>query len=172
MRSREHLLTLAAEIRDELAKLSELARSIESTWKRRSTAPREEQDVFLESVALKLHNFYTGCERIFGQVGTEINGALPQTHDWHVRLLRTMCVEVPEVRPAVLSAALARDLEDYLRFRHLVRNIYALELDAAKIEPLVGKVADVAGRFEDEIERFVRYLETLAHGLPEDEPAG
>ena len=41
---------------------------------------------------LKLHNFYTGCERIFQMVISKLNGAPPSGFDWHRRLLDRMGV--------------------------------------------------------------------------------
>lgn len=66
--------------------------------------------LFYENLALTLHNFYTGCERIFQTVAAELNGAPPgdalseskRGFDWHRRLLERMSVAWGD-RPAVLS---------------------------------------------------------------------
>lgn len=88
--------------------------------------------LFYENLALKLHNFYTGCERIFRLIASELNGALPSGHDWHKRLLDRMRSE-REGRPAVLASETAQLLEKYLAFRHIVRNIYGFELDPQEV---------------------------------------
>ncbi len=76
-------------------------------------------DLLYENFALKLHNFYTGCERIFQLVATELNGGLPTGSDWHRRLLDRMNAE-REGRPAVISASMTVKLQEYLGFRHVV----------------------------------------------------
>lgn len=167
MKDERGLLTLAAEIRQELDSLARLAEEIPATWEKRESVARQEQPTYVESIALKLHNFYTACERIFERVAGELNGALPKTHDWHLRLLRTMSLEVPELRPRLLSSELAERLTDYLRFRHLVRNVYGFELDAGKMAPLVDEIGSVFEQLDAEVRGFVEYLEGLGHGISE-----
>ncbi|HAC64804.1 MAG TPA: hypothetical protein DCF68_15045, partial [Cyanothece sp. UBA12306] len=58
--------------------------------------------IFYESLALKLHNFYTGCERIVQIVASEINGGLPSSYDWPRRLLQRMATQ-QESRPPLLQ---------------------------------------------------------------------
>ena len=140
MRDESSFLTLAAEIRQELSGLSQLADEIPATWSKGSALPEAERRPYVESTALKLHNFYTACERIFEKIAGEVNGALPQTSDWHLRLLRMMTVEVPKVRPRVLTPELAERLTELLRFRHVVRNIYGFELHEKKVEPQVDEL--------------------------------
>lgn len=166
MRDERSFLTLAAEIRQELSSLSRLAGEIPATWAKGSTLPEEERGPYVESTALKLHNFYTACERIFETIAGEVNGALPQTPDWHLRLLRMMTLEVPKVRPRVLTPELAERLTEFLRFRHVVRNIYGFELHEEKVEPLVQQIDELWRELRVQIEEFVSYLEELGQELP------
>lgn len=159
-------LTLAAEIRQELSGLSRLADEIPATWSKGSALPEAERRPFVESTALKLHNFYTACERIFEKIAGEVNGALPQTPDWHLRLLRMMTVDVPRVRPRVLTPELAERLTEFLRFRHVVRNIYGFELHEKKVEPLVQEIDGLWREIKVQIEEFLSYLEELGQEVP------
>jgi len=163
MRDSRGFLALAAEIRQELESLLRLSNEVSETWSRREAVARGERQVYVESAALKLHNLYTACERIFDRIASDIDGGLPQTQDWHFRLLRTMGTEIPEVRPAVLTPGLASKLTDYLRFRHLVRNIYGFELEERKMAPLVGGIPSLRSDLETEIGEFLVYLESLGH---------
>lgn len=155
MEDRQGYLTLAAEIRQELENLRRIAGEIPATWEKRLSVPAEDRLAYVESVALKLHNLYTACERIFDHIAGEVNGALPRPPDWHLRLLRTMGIEVPEVRPRVLSDDLIGQLGDYLRFRHHVRNACGFKLDEDKLEHLVTIVDRVSSRFDQQIQTFV-----------------
>lgn len=57
MQDERSFLTLAAEIRQELSSLSQLADEIPATWAKGSTLTEEERRPYVESTALKLHNF-------------------------------------------------------------------------------------------------------------------
>jgi hypothetical protein len=121
-------------------------------------------DLLNENFALKLHNFYTGCERVFQLVATELNGGLPSGSDWHRRLLNRMQAE-RQGRPAVISGGMAVKLQEYLGFRHVVRSLYGYELDPDRIAKLVNLYPEVWHQFEQEIEIFIQWLEALATNL-------
>jgi hypothetical protein len=121
-------------------------------------------DVFYENQALKLHNFYNGCERIFQIVASELNGALPDGYDWHKRLLERMTLD-HEGRPALISEETARILEKYLAFRHVVRNIYGYELESGRVAQLVAEQEDAWYLFETNARQFVTWLRETADQL-------
>jgi hypothetical protein len=73
---------LAGDILAELAKMHRLAAQIQRVQVELETAPAS-ADFLYDSFALKLHNFYTGCERIFQLVATELNSGLPSGGDGH-----------------------------------------------------------------------------------------
>ncbi len=165
MADRERLLTLAAEIRHELSNLRRIATEAAETWERRDSVDLEQRQVYIKSTALELHNFYTAAERIFEHVAGDLNGALPQTHDWHLRLLRSMAVEVPEVRPAVLDERIVGHLSEYLRFRHVVRNVYGFELDEERMAPLMAGLERTAQELGRAVEELADYLEAVGREL-------
>lgn len=76
-----------------------------------------------------------------------------------------MALDFPQVRPAVMSLSLEKQLAEYLGFRHVVRNIYGLELDPDRIARLVQKINQVSAQLTSEIEQFVAYLRELAAGV-------
>jgi hypothetical protein len=167
MKDSRGFLALASEIRQELESLHRLGHEITATWAKREAVAPAERQTYVESTALKLHNFYTAIERIFERIAGDVDGGVPQTPDRHLRLLRAMSAQIPEVRPRVLSADLCERLADYLRFRHLVRNIYGFELDERKMAPLVEGIGAVRRDVEAEIGEFLAYLERLGHGISE-----
>lgn len=77
-----------------------------------------ESEERLESAALRLHNFYTGCERIFRLIASDVNRTVPDSRDWHKRLLTQVSLDIEAVRPAVISNEVQRTLEELLAFRH------------------------------------------------------
>lgn len=127
--SPDELLGLAADIAAELGHLRELAGDVAAVCAEIERDPGHAR-LFYENLALKLHNFYTGCERIFQTIASELNGAPPTGFDWHRRLLERMGAAW-QGRPALLAPGSVENLREYLAFRHVVRNIYGFELDAS-----------------------------------------
>ncbi len=82
-------------------------------------------DYRVDAAALNLHGFYAGLERVFVVIAERVDGSVPGGANWHQELLRQMAVELPGVRPAVLTPELAARLEPFRGFRHVVRNVYA-----------------------------------------------
>ena len=60
----------------------------------------DEQDVYLDSVALNLHSFYSGLERLF-EIARHIDCSVPEGETWHRDLLDQMACEVADIRPAI-----------------------------------------------------------------------
>lgn len=106
-----------------------------------------------------LHDFYNACERIFKWIARDINGDFNPSEQWHKELLFRMTVKITDVRPAVISEEVAADLNDYLQFRHLFRNIYGFELKSDLLDRLVDKLDRTASRFVEEIRKFLKESE-------------
>lgn len=117
-----------------------------------------------ESIALKLHNYYTGCERIFQTVATELNGGLPSGAEWHIRLLDRMSQQ-RERRIAVVSITTAQLLQPYLSFRHVVRNIYGFELDPNRLLDLARRLPATHAAVYADVRQFMSWLRGLAEGV-------
>lgn len=160
------LKEIALDIEVELGQLARLQTEIDRV-NQLITASPELTDILYENQALKLHNFYTGCERIFQIVASELNGALPTGYDWHKRLLERMALP-HDSRPALISTDTARRLEKYLAFRHVVRNIYGYELETGRIAQLVAEQETVWRQFEAEVLTFVAWLRAIAAQLGSD----
>lgn len=158
--SRDKLIGIVVDIETELGHLDRLAADIQDVQREIAMDP-EHRRLFYENLALKLHNFYTGCERIFNVVTSELNGGPPTGYDWHQRLLDRMAADWGE-RPAIITAATATDLREFLSFRHVVRNVYGYELDPERIERLLEKYPQTWTAFRSDVENFIRQLKTMA----------
>ncbi len=157
------LKEIALDIEVELGQLTRLREEMEEVNQLIDTLP-DLAHVFYENQALKLHNFYSGCERIFRIVASELNGALPSGYDWHKRLLERMTV-THEGRPALISNETARLLEKYLAFRHIVRNIYGFELEAERVTQLLAQQRTAWQKFEADARQFIDWLRKTAEQL-------
>jgi hypothetical protein len=114
MLNKKELPVLVAEINDELAKLEKLVNRLATQQ------GRVDDEEISESAALRLHNFYTGCERIFKLIAKKVDTTLSQDSDWHKGLLNQIALAIPGIRPAVISHEIKKALEMFLYFRHIV----------------------------------------------------
>lgn len=157
------LREIITDINNELARLTQLQSQIHQAQTEITNNPAL-SSLLYESLALKFHNFYTGCERIFQIIASELNGGLPSSYDWHRRLLIRMANPQAE-RPAVLTTETAKRLEEYLAFRHVVRNIYGFELDPRRLDNLLANYDQTWSAFEQDIRQFLDWLSQLTEHL-------
>ena len=122
----------------------------------------EQQAYYMDSVALNLHSFYNGLERIFAMIARQLDPTFPSGEHWHRDLLEQMSREMLEERPAVLSADTLALLDDFLAFRHLIRSIYAFELDAKRLGYLLDRLPEALSHAKRDIENFCRLLSIAA----------
>ena len=152
---------LATRIRGEVAELDRSVLRVSHAWARAATATAD-QDYFLDAVALNLHGFYSGIERLFELTARHIDGALPHGDTWHRELAAQMARQVPDARPAVISPDVATDLDEFRRFRHLVRNVYATDLIPARMQGLVEHLPVLWSRLSDDLVAFAAFLEQVS----------
>ncbi len=108
-----------------------------------------------------LHDFYSGVERIFRHIATRVDEDLPSGPDWHVQLLQRMATDVEGMRPAVLDEETARQLDRYLRFRHLFRHSYGFDLEWERCRELLVDLPATYERLSERLAVFDEFLETL-----------
>lgn len=146
---------LSARITKELQELERIVSRCQDIWQQ-SEASGDNR--YIDGVALNLHSFYTGLERVIELVVSEIDEALPTGAAWHQELLRKAATEVPQLRPALISDATRDRLDRYRGFRHVVRNVYAFELDPAQIGPLVRNLPAVFEAVCSDLKSFAAWL--------------
>ncbi|MFZ1398151.1 MAG: hypothetical protein WAS33_14705 [Candidatus Promineifilaceae bacterium] len=121
----------------------------------------QDQDLYIDSAALNLHDFYAGLERIFQQVGSTVDGNIPAGHNWHRELLQQMQTDLPDLRPPVLSSEVASVLDEFLRFRHVLRNVYAFQFDPERIARLVEQLTTTWVQVKEELTFFTTFLKQV-----------
>ncbi len=149
--SKDILRGMISEIEKEIDNLESLRKEMNEIESRDSIVSRR-------AIGSILHDFYNCCERIFKRIAVEINGGCEDTEKWHKALLFKMTIAIKDVRPAVVSEELAAELDEYLSFRHLFRNIYGFELKGQRMVYLAGKFDRIAGGFIEEIKGFLDFL--------------
>ena len=69
-----------------------------------------------------------------------------------------MAMTTPAFRPAIIASELEQELAEFLRFRHLFRNVYGFVLRADRLRALQEKAPAVLLRLVDEIRAFLTWL--------------
>jgi len=105
------------------------------------------------TVGYYLHNFYNACESIFRSIATAFENQIDSAA-WHASVLKRMKLDIPSVRPPVISEELYRLLDDFRAFRHVFRNAYSFELDWAKERLVAEKLDAAAAKLKEEVARF------------------
>jgi hypothetical protein len=153
-------LDLVDRIHQELQELENVVARAERGIEAARQRP-EDQDLYIDSAALNLHDFYAGLERIFQQIGATVDGNIPAGSNWHRELLKQMEADLPDVRPPVLSVTTAETLDEFLRFRHVLRNVYAFQFDPERVARLVKQMRPAWMHVQQELSAFAVLLEQV-----------
>lgn len=113
---------------------------------------------YLGTVALNLQSFYTAGERIFLLVARLVDNSVPTGDNWHQQLLAQMSVAISELRQPVLRETTQLNLDEFRRFRHVVRSRYAHQLDPEWVIALAEKLADVSQELIQDCQAFCEGL--------------
>ena len=113
---------LAQRFRDEIVDLEREVQRALNSWET-SLSIQVDQDVYVDSTTLNLHSFYSGLERLFELVAIRLDEETPRGESWQQELLHLAAQENPGLRPPIISSETARRLDDFCRFRHLIRHI-------------------------------------------------
>jgi hypothetical protein len=152
---------VAGRVRQELTDLEAVAARAGGAWAEATASPG---GYAVDAAALNLHGFYAGLERIFLLVAERVDESMPAGAAWHQELLRQMAVDLPDIRPPVISEDLAAELDRYRGFRHVVRHVYAYVLDPRRVGELVERLPSTLERLRAELTTFADVLEEIANG--------
>jgi hypothetical protein len=151
---------LKIEIEKELKELERLCGEMEEVARR-----REPSFIEVRAAGSILHDFYCGVEKIFKKIASRIDRDIPSGEDWHLQLLERMTLDLPGLRPAVIGEQMKNRLSEYLRFRHLFRNIYGFELRWILMEELGHGMREVLTALQQAIERFLDFIQSMQENL-------
>jgi len=149
-------LTFVSRIRNEEQEIERLVERTKKAWEK---ANNSSDELYIDSVALNLHGFYSSLEKIFELIANQIDDSIPEGSSWHQELLKQMTFDIKGLRPAVISENTAELLDEYRGFRHVVRNVYTFKLSFKKIKPLINSLDKVYSEFKREIDLFIKYIE-------------
>ena len=111
----------------------------------------------IDSMGYQLHNLYSAFEQLFEEVARFFENQIDEAR-YHADMIRRMQLEIEGIRPALLAAETASDLDELRRFRHLFRHAYTADLDPDKVADLAGKAVCIQRDFARDFERFLTLL--------------
>lgn len=116
---------------------------------------------YLGTVALNLQSFYTAVERIFIAIAKDVDTTVPKEENWHASLLEQMTVAIPGTRKAVLATEIYQGLDEFRRFRHVVRSNYAHQLDPNKVQEIARKLEGIGQDLIKDCQQFCTQIKSL-----------
>ena len=143
---------LEAELRARFRDVSRIGDRIE---KRLGAFARSAEGV--DSMGYQIHNLYGAFEQLFEEVARFFENQIDEAR-YHADMIRRMQLEIQGIRPALLSAETASDLDELRRFRHLFRHAYTADLDPDKVAALAAKAVYIQRDFTQDFERFLALL--------------
>jgi len=125
-------------------------------------AQRTGDDGYLDGVALNLHGFYAGVEKIFEDVARTLEKNIPDGSGWHQDLLLQMAAEISPIRPPVISQETRDCLDEYRGFRHVVRNVYTFKLQMSRLQELTKGLPHCYGAVTRDLDDFMEFLREIS----------
>ena len=115
--------------------------------------------------AVALHHAYGSIEAALARLARHVEGEEPAGSHWHHELLEASALDIPDVRPALLSQPSLAALRELLGFRHFFRHAYAVTLDAARLEALRARLVSAEAPILADFVAVDRWLAGVADGL-------
>lgn len=97
---------------------------------------------------------YSRLELVMKEIADRIDQTTPRGEDWHRSLLRQLSLPVPGLRQAVIAESTYALLEPLRRFRHVARNVYAMEIDAARVAEAAAQAQPALAAFRADLAAF------------------
>jgi len=80
---------------------------------------------------------------------------------WHHQLVSHMTLDIPGIRPALLSGDMTEGVDELRRFRHVFRNLYKSRLQPERVAFVQHYAESVVNTFGECHRRFVGWLDQL-----------
>lgn len=154
-------LVFVAGLREELNNIEKMITIAERSVAGMAHHP-EDSDIYINSAALNLHSFYAGLEKIFISIAEKLDQTIPDGGSWHLDLLKQMTLDLPSIRPPVITRQTKSLLDDYRSFRHVVRNVYTYNLDSKRVTELVDNLPNVFAALTADLNQFFTFLDAAA----------
>lgn len=112
--------------------------------------------------ALKTQQLYTAIEDLFKQIAKAFENHVDSLSSYHKELLIRMNLDIPKIRPKVISQESFLLMDKLRTFRHFVRHAYDCELDQHELGLIQNRLKEQFFYFKEDLERFKKYVGQLA----------
>ncbi len=102
-------------------------------------------------------DFYTCIETFFFRVSQEFENRL-RKDQWHKELLEKMALQIPDIRPNLISGDTYNHLSEILLFRHFRRYYFDYSYDWDKLELIESRYQKVFPLLINDIKAFTVFL--------------
>jgi hypothetical protein len=145
MHTREGLLTLVAKLDGNLRELNCLEMLNQHAWDRFAVGTDDARD--LAALAFTIYSIYGVLENSFLRISKLFENNLPPG-SWHTALIERMALEIPGLRPALLTDRSDRNrMMELLKFRLRFGDLYGEDLDVDKTVAIQQTARAVVERF-------------------------
>lgn len=152
-------IALKSRLEDELTALDRNWQGLEKALEWAKTAPEE---FATRTLVTYIDDFYRGCEQIGERIAVTLDGGLPQGENWHKTLLRQLAEQGGDERPPLWSGSLLLELDEYRKFRHLVRHRYNDELKPERVLMIAQEIQPILTKVRHAVAVFGQWLENRA----------
>ncbi|MEW6681240.1 MAG: hypothetical protein AB1297_09550 [bacterium] len=148
----EVIQTLKGEVYFLLNRINELEKKMEDFEK------IKEKEASTISIAYTISGIYSCFEDIFEKIARCFENRIENPASWHKEMLERMQIEVPGIRPSVLSQRSFLILNRMRAFRHLFRSSYMFELDEERLGLLVKEWRETRDLMKNDILEFLKKI--------------
>lgn len=113
--------------------------------------------------AMRVQQFYTALEDLLKQIAKSFENHIDSMNNFHKELLTRMNMEVPKIRPAVISQQTFLFLDKIRAFRHFIRHAYDCELDENELLLLQKRIKQEYSHLQSDLATFRSYVQSLAN---------
>lgn len=118
-------------------------------------------------LAYLLHNLYCALEELFQEVAKTFENRIEDPSRFHRELLKRMRLEIPNIRPKLLSEGCCFILDEMRGFRHVFRHSYDYELSPARVEDLKNRVVAGWDKIQTDLKVFEDFLKACISNFNE-----
>lgn len=112
--------------------------------------------------ALKAQQFYTAIEDLLKQIAKGFENHIQDLSNFHKELLTRLHMEIPKIRPQVLSDESYLLLDKIRAFRHFIRHAYDCELLEIELTEIQNKLKVHYKKLSMDFKEFRSFVEGLS----------
>ncbi len=151
MKNKENLLLLAGYISSQRNNIIEIYNEI------KEQIINDKKD--LVYTGYLMHNYYCAVEDIFIEIARTFENKVDDTSKYHREILKRMTIDIPGIRPKLLSNKIFNFFDELRGFRHVFRHAYGYIIDSEKIGILKRKLIEHHLLFLDDLKNFTTFIE-------------